>query len=94
MAADLSSLPPDQQQAILDGPALRPPAGTQSNFDNPANHNAIPEAVIPICLVFVSLSIALRSYARLLIAKRIDVEDGEDGLISNTGPGPAYCPAF
>lgn len=74
--SDLSSLPPDQQQVLLDGPALKPPVGVQSNFENPPNSNAIPEAVIPICLVLVSVAVLLRYYARAFVAKEIKVDDG------------------
>ncbi|KAI5859432.1 hypothetical protein GGS23DRAFT_585383 [Durotheca rogersii] len=75
MSVDLSTLPPDQQQDILDKPALGAPPGVESNLANPSNRNIIPEAVIPICLVLTTLAILLRCYARVFVVKKINVDD-------------------
>ncbi|RYO83188.1 hypothetical protein DL762_006233 [Monosporascus cannonballus] len=42
----LHLLPPAQQEAILNGPALAPPPGVMSNFDDPPNNNTLALVVI------------------------------------------------
>lgn len=74
--SDLSSLPPEKQEAILNGPALKPPPGVESNFDDPQNQNVIPHAVIPICLLLATLAILLRTYTKFFLLRRINVDDG------------------
>lgn len=81
--SDLSLLPPQQQEAILNGPALQPPAGVDQNLDNPPNNNAIPHAVIPICLFLATLAILVRTYTKIFIVRRINVDDGESTPISS-----------
>lgn len=73
---NFQQLSPDERQAALDAPALQPPAGTQTDFDNPPNRNIIPQAVIPICLILVISTIIFRAYARVFLLKRINVDDG------------------
>ncbi|RYP06664.1 hypothetical protein DL765_009398 [Monosporascus sp. GIB2] len=42
----ISFLPPEQQQEILNGPALLPPNGTRPNFDNSPNNNGLGIAAL------------------------------------------------
>ncbi|KAI0862763.1 hypothetical protein F4860DRAFT_110832 [Xylaria cubensis] len=71
----LSSLPPAQQQAILNGPALAPPAGVVPNFDNPPNGNVLCLIIMTIFLVIATLVFALAVYAKLFYIKKLHVED-------------------
>ncbi|RYP18288.1 hypothetical protein DL765_004008 [Monosporascus sp. GIB2] len=47
----LHLLPPAQQEAILNGPALAPPPGVMPNFDDPPNNNMFTLVVIGILSV-------------------------------------------
>ncbi|OTA94161.1 hypothetical protein M434DRAFT_394923 [Hypoxylon sp. CO27-5] len=73
--ADLSQLTPAQLEQLLNGPALQPPDGVIPNFDNPPNKNYIAQAVVPLCLVFTSIAVFLRVYARIFCVKKIEIPD-------------------
>ncbi|KAI1077213.1 hypothetical protein F5B20DRAFT_552749 [Whalleya microplaca] len=69
--ADLSSL----ESIKLDGPALHPPDGAVSNFENPSNKNYIALTVIPICLVAATVAFSLRTYTKLFCVRKIELSD-------------------
>lgn len=58
-------------------PALEPPEGVESNFvDPPSTHNA--QIIIgSICLGICVIAVTLRTFARTMILKKFDVNDGE-----------------
>ncbi|KAJ2996995.1 hypothetical protein NUW58_g791 [Xylaria curta] len=61
-------LPPDQQDAIINGPALAPPrSDIVANFENPPNMNTLARAVTTITLVLVTIVAVLRAYAKIFI---------------------------
>ncbi|KAI8961148.1 hypothetical protein F5Y11DRAFT_240518 [Daldinia sp. FL1419] len=70
-----SSLSAAQQQAILDGPALAPPDGIESNFTNPPNMTAMAFAATTLCLVVSSLSVIVRLYSRFFCTRTPVIED-------------------
>ncbi|RYP50469.1 hypothetical protein DL768_004021 [Monosporascus sp. mg162] len=72
---NLSLLPPEQQAAILDGPALTPPGGIVPNFDNPPNNNRVAYATLAICLCASSLAVCIRACSRLFVVKAVRLED-------------------
>ncbi|KAI0969455.1 hypothetical protein F4678DRAFT_438740 [Xylaria arbuscula] len=57
------------------GPALKPPLGVQSNFNNPPNDNRQANAGIVICLIIVFTSVSLRAYSKLFCVKEVHFED-------------------
>ncbi|KAJ2989205.1 hypothetical protein NUW58_g3589 [Xylaria curta] len=68
-------LPPDQQEAILNGPALTPPTGVVPNLENPPNSNVVG-IVITAFLLFLSTSaLALAIYAKLRFVRKMYLED-------------------
>ncbi|KAI1772243.1 hypothetical protein F4818DRAFT_180229 [Hypoxylon cercidicola] len=73
--ADLSSLTPEQLEALLNGPALAPPDGIVPNFDNPPNKNYISAAVVPLCLTVTTIAVLLRVYARIFCVKKVGIPD-------------------
>ncbi|TGJ78622.1 hypothetical protein E0Z10_g10142 [Xylaria hypoxylon] len=75
MSVNWYSLQPAQQQAILDGPALPPPPGILSNFDDPANMNSLTLAVISAAVVLGTLAVLIRVYAKVISARRARLED-------------------
>ncbi|KAI1128974.1 hypothetical protein F5Y10DRAFT_264589 [Nemania abortiva] len=84
-------LPKEQQEALLAGPALAPPAGVVPNYDNPPNENAIAQATFVICLFFATFSFLVRMYARLAGLRSINVEDGFTFVAYGSYIGYIYC---
>ncbi|KAI1499233.1 hypothetical protein F5X99DRAFT_390707 [Biscogniauxia marginata] len=68
-------LPKEQQELILSGPALAPPTGTSSNFDNPPNNNGLAHGVFAVCLVFATFSFFVRIYVRAIRTRKLRIED-------------------
>ncbi|KAI1401769.1 hypothetical protein F4819DRAFT_313527 [Hypoxylon fuscum] len=75
MADPIPYLPKDQQEALLNGAALAPPAGITSNFDNPPNNNGLAHGVIAACVAVATICILIRAYARLVLFKGVKLED-------------------
>ncbi|KAI1824605.1 hypothetical protein F4861DRAFT_505642 [Xylaria intraflava] len=73
--SDLHLLPEMVQQAILNGPALKPPPGVTPTFDNPPNQNALGMAVTTLCLSVSTIAIVIVLYARFLRFKKVRYED-------------------
>ncbi|RWA09087.1 hypothetical protein EKO27_g6021 [Xylaria grammica] len=71
----LHSLPPAQQQAILNGPALAPPAGVVPNLDNPPNGNALCIGIIAFLLILATSAFTLAAYVKLFYVKKLYLED-------------------
>ncbi|KAI1770226.1 hypothetical protein F4818DRAFT_433856 [Hypoxylon cercidicola] len=70
-----SSLPPGQQDAILNSPALSPPAGVVPNFSDPPNFNAGCYAITSVCLVISTICVLTRLYTKFFLIKRLRIED-------------------
>ncbi|OTB07643.1 hypothetical protein M426DRAFT_241856 [Hypoxylon sp. CI-4A] len=73
--ADYNSLTPSQLAALLEGPALAPPDGQVSNFDDPENGNAMARAIIGVCLGFTSFFFILRVYVVWFVIKKAHLTD-------------------
>ncbi|KAF7509484.1 hypothetical protein GJ744_008047 [Endocarpon pusillum] len=65
---DLSTLPRDT-------PALKPPPGTTSNFDNPYNIKPEIYATVGVCLGVSTVLVWLRAYTKFVILKSHGWED-------------------
>ncbi|KAI0378825.1 hypothetical protein F5Y04DRAFT_141083 [Hypomontagnella monticulosa] len=87
----ISSLSPDEQQAIYDKPSLPPPAGVASNFDDPSNRNVLGLAVITTCLVITTISIVVRIYGKLFCVRKFMIEDYFAIAAFGTYVGCIYC---
>lgn len=68
-------LPEAAQEAILNGPALVPPAGVIPNLDNPPNRNALGLAITTVCLSVSTVAFVLAAYAKLRCLKKVHLED-------------------
>ncbi|KAI0198610.1 hypothetical protein F4808DRAFT_451864 [Astrocystis sublimbata] len=69
-------LPPEEQDAIIDGPALPPPrADIIPNFDAPSNMNTLAQVVTTIALIIVTVVVILRAYVRIHIIKKLQLQD-------------------
>lgn len=71
------SRPREEQEDILNGPALNPPPGVDPNFSNPENHNAAGLLAIVICLVFVSILVPIRAYSKAFRSRGVYFEDSK-----------------
>ncbi|KAJ3578665.1 hypothetical protein NPX13_g1900 [Xylaria arbuscula] len=58
-----------------DKPALAPPPGIQSNFDNPPNENVQAHIGIAICIFIVFVGGSLRAYSKIVCMKQVRLED-------------------
>lgn len=74
-AVDFSQLTPEMLDAMLDMPVMAPPDNEVSNFINPPNQNGMAVAVITVCMTVVVLCLAIRAYARLVLLKRVQVQE-------------------
>ncbi|KAI0184707.1 hypothetical protein EV127DRAFT_443511 [Xylaria flabelliformis] len=68
--SDFNSLPPAQQQAILNGPALMAPDGQMSQLENPPNDNVLGHAIIIIVVVLATIAFFCRIYARFVLFRQ------------------------
>lgn len=64
-----------KEQALLNAPAGKPPAGTKSNLDDPAKLDATIIPVLTLCLVICTMSIIVRSYTKKFLIKSLALED-------------------
>lgn len=67
--------PPEVQEAILNGPAMLPPKGMVSDFDNPPNSNPEALAVAVVCILLALVAASSRAYSSLFVAKKLHLED-------------------
>lgn len=79
---EISSLPQYQQDIILDGPALKSPNGTTSNFVDPSNQDGLSYFLITLFLVISTTAILIRAYSSLLCVKKIFLEDCTSALVT------------
>ncbi|KAI0097293.1 hypothetical protein GGR51DRAFT_541289 [Nemania sp. FL0031] len=56
-------------------PALAPPDGVESNFDNPSNGNYLVTTVLTVSLTISSLFLLIRGLAKAIYVKRFQIED-------------------
>ncbi|KAI1746558.1 hypothetical protein F4782DRAFT_545011 [Xylaria castorea] len=79
MSSSLDSLyllPPEVQNAILNGPALAPPrTDIIPNFEHPPNANLFAQAITTIALVLVTIVFVLRAYAKIFIVGKLQLQD-------------------
>ena len=68
-------LTPEQLQALLDGPAGKPPAGILPNLENPPNLDTYLVVTVALTLTFGTLAVLLRLYTKLLILRSFACED-------------------
>ncbi|KAK7754815.1 hypothetical protein SLS62_003129 [Diatrype stigma] len=73
----------------LDSPAMEPPPGEVQDLDNPPNKNDVVIAVYTVCIVIVSVFVALRIYAKFVFLKAPRIQDYL--LIPTYGVFIAHC---
>lgn len=71
----LPFLTKEEQDAILDGPALAPPENVVANFENPGRNDGIAHFVFILCTILSTLVLMLRFYVQAVLARKLRVED-------------------
>jgi hypothetical protein len=71
----LHLLPPAQQEAILNGPALAPPEGVVPVLDSPPNQNVLALVITTILLFLATSSVILAGYSKVFRVRRFYLED-------------------
>lgn len=66
---------PDQLQALLDGPAGKPPAGITPNLQHPANLNTAVVLAMTFCIMIPALAVLMRMYTKIYLIKSTTYED-------------------
>ncbi|KAF7558193.1 hypothetical protein G7Z17_g19 [Cylindrodendrum hubeiense] len=59
----------------LEGPALAPPDGVTSNFNNPPNRNDLAWGVLLTCSIITTICFCVRAYGRLYLARKFQTEE-------------------
>lgn len=74
-AASMSIQLQQELEALLNGPAGTPPAGVQSDFDDPANLNTIIYITKTLTLTLTTLAVFIRVYTRHSIIRSMGYDD-------------------
>jgi len=61
--------------ALMDGPALAPPAGVIPDLDHPQNKNGLALFVLVFCSIISTICVLLRVYGRCYLLKRFKLEE-------------------
>lgn len=65
----------EQIQALLEGPAMAPPPGIESNFVNPPDLKNVDYTVMLIAIIFPTIATALRLYTKAFVIRTLGCED-------------------
>lgn len=71
----MNDLSPEKLEALLNGPALAPPAGVIPQFDNPPSHRTASIAIPTACLIVSTTLVAMRLYTSIRIIRQVDIAD-------------------
>lgn len=69
-------------QALLNGPAGKPPVGVMPNLDNPPTLNGIIIATSTTCIVITTMAVLIRMYTNLFLIRSTAYEDCESRVCS------------
>lgn len=64
-------------EALLNGPASPPPAGTLPEFHKPASLNTVFYVNTTLCIAFSSLAVLIRIYTRGFLLRSMGYDDCE-----------------
>ena len=63
------------QQSILDGPALSPPDGVTPIFEKAPRRNGETITIFTICLAMTTIAVFGRVYTRVFLLKKVQAQD-------------------
>ena len=66
---------PAQLEALLNGPALAPPAGVIPQLEHPPSLQKAANAVPILCLVLTTLAILMRMYTKIRVIHEVLLAD-------------------
>jgi hypothetical protein len=72
---DFNALPPAVQEQLLNGPALPPPEGIDSNFDDPPNRSDMAFIIYGVCFAIGTIFVLGRVWGTLRSAKKLHISD-------------------
>ena len=72
---DFTQLTQEELDALLEGPAMPPPEGEVSIFDDPPNQNGLAIGVFTACTAVVVICLAIRLYAQFGLMRRAQVQE-------------------
>jgi hypothetical protein len=72
-----AEMTPEEMMKMLMGPAMLPPPGVESNFDNPESRVDMTIGLCAAILAIMLVAVSLRVYARAMITKTFGWEDCE-----------------
>ena len=61
--------------ALLDGPAGKPPIGITPNFVDPPNLHTTTVATVAVCVAFGILAVVIRLYTKILLLRSTNLDD-------------------
>ena len=61
--------------ALLNGPAVKPPPGVLSNFDDPPNQDTVARTMTVFFIIFASLAVLIRIYTRRVLLQSFEYDD-------------------
>ncbi|KAI1805118.1 hypothetical protein F4811DRAFT_561393 [Daldinia bambusicola] len=70
-----NNLSPKELEALLNGPALTPPAGVIPQLDNAPNYWVASMAILNFCVVVSTVLVAMRLYTRAIIIRQLNIAD-------------------
>lgn len=76
----MDSLSLEQLEAFLNGPALTPPGGINTNFDHPPNGNYAVHVALAICTVISVVVLSLRLYSRIRTLHIADCKNADNPM--------------
>jgi hypothetical protein len=81
-------LTPQQQDEIMNGAAGMIPNGIESHLGRPPTKNTMTLVVLAVSLFVVTLCVLIRAYAKIIILKRVRIEDGKAGFTNQDSKVP------
>ncbi|KAI1481231.1 hypothetical protein F4774DRAFT_374713 [Daldinia eschscholtzii] len=71
----MDDLSPEELEALLNGPALAPPAGVIPQFDNPPKFWTASVALPTFCFVLSTALVSMRLYTKSRIIRQVNIAD-------------------
>ena len=67
--------PEELLEARLNGPAMAPPPGLYSNFNDPSNLQVYAIITLTFCMTFSTVAVFVRMYTKIFLIRKVSLED-------------------
>ncbi|KAI1429031.1 hypothetical protein F5Y12DRAFT_799177 [Xylaria sp. FL1777] len=91
LSINLSNYSPEEQDEIMNGPALPPPPGVVPDFNTTQRWNSLGIFTNVACLIITLTVIGLRAYAKIVCVKKLRLEDYMIPIALAAYIGCIYC---